>query len=60
MKFKKKSNFETGALDHILESKARISINTKTGKHEFTYANTSNNKSSGQKYLQNSDSEMVN
>ena len=38
-KFKKKSDIEQQALTHILEQKARISINTKTGKHEFKYAN---------------------
>jgi hypothetical protein len=40
-KFKKKSGFEQQALSHILEQKARISINTKTGKHEFKYSNPS-------------------
>jgi hypothetical protein len=40
-KCKKKSAIEQQALSHMLEQKARISINTKTGKHEFKYANPS-------------------
>lgn len=43
MKFKKKSHIDKGNLNNILESKARISINTKTGKYEFTYQNQSSN-----------------
>ena len=39
IKFKKKSNINQNNLNNILETKARISINTKTGKHEFTYQN---------------------
>lgn len=53
-KFKKKSALEQQALTHILEQKARISINTKTGKHEFKYGNPSIHKNA--QYFENSDS----
>ena len=40
MKFKKQSQISNkDNFDKILEHKARISINTKTGKHDFTYGN---------------------
>ena len=42
-----------GNLNNILENKARISINTKTGKHEFTYGHVDINQ---ENYIQNSDS----
>lgn len=53
MKFKKKSQMDEGNLNSILENKARISINTKTGKHEFTYGHVDK---TAENYLQNSDS----
>ena len=53
MKFKKKSQIGGDNLNNILENKARISINTKTGKHEFTYGQVDKH---AENYLQNSDS----
>ena len=41
MKFKKKSQIEERSLNKILDSKARISINSQTGKHEFKYCSSS-------------------
>ena len=38
LKFKKKSEINSGTLTNMLENKARISINTKTGQHEFSYS----------------------
>ena len=55
-KFKKKSQIEEQALSHILDSKPRISINTKTGQHEFIYSNKPSNQASGSPYVYNSDS----
>jgi len=37
LKFKKVSQIDKNTLNSILDSKARISINTKTGKREFIY-----------------------
>jgi len=37
MKFKKKSQIEEKQLNKILDTRARISINSQTGKHEFKY-----------------------
>jgi len=37
-KFKKKSQMEQANLNEMLQNKARISINTQTGKHEFHYS----------------------
>ena len=61
MKFKKKSQIEETQINKILDSRARISINSETGKHEFKYCqkSTSNLRPSqfdGQGYWQNSDS----
>lgn len=39
LKFKKVSQIDKNTLNSILDSKARISINTKTGKREFIYQN---------------------
>jgi len=50
-KFKKKSQIEEQALSHILDSKARISINTKTGQHEFIYSNKPSNQGGDSTYL---------
>jgi hypothetical protein len=55
MKFKKQSQMSNkDNFDKILDKKARISINTKTGKHDFTYGNKSALKDL--QYMQNSDS----
>lgn len=55
MKFRKKSDMDQQNLNAILDTKARISINTKTGKHEFHYQNQES-VTKNQPYLMNSDS----
>lgn len=52
LKFKKKSQIEQGQLNSILDAKARISINGKTGEREFIYHNQPKQM---QGYLQNVD-----
>ena len=60
MKFKKRSQIEEKQLNKILDSRARISINSQTGKHEFKYCPSQGQLEGlggqGQGYLQNSDS----